>query len=262
VILHAPKACFLRAAFRKTYGRMSKLYPDLEGSSLTGDFRRFETAVQRLEESRARDLFSKDAGVDVFARQVVDDPAGAYVWSDVGRGITANPEEELEKLFARYVTRYDASQPTRRSDADVWKPARDLLAERQLASLFQPKVIRSSRDEVEFEHAWKNGVWHCVQPLSFDLSDEESIRQKAARWVGHMAGLQKAEEAFVPYFIVGKPSQPGLRAAYQRAVDFLGEAPSATPPKVVTEEQVHSFVDQIEGEMAEHVKEQEAGISR
>lgn len=246
VLLHAPRSHFLRCAMRSTYGRLSRLYPDFDGTALTGDLKRAETAINRLASSEGGDLFSAGLTVRDFARRVIDDPAGSYLWSDVGSGLTKDPETELARLYTRYVGGFDAGEVLRRSDADVWRPARDRLAERQLDKLFQPKTVATDRDEVTFQHAWKNGVWHCVQPLSFDLTTAGHIQEKAARWVGHMYGLQKATLDFRPYFLVGGPAEPSLAPAYERAVAFLAEAPGHHPPRIVRESEVDSFVDEFE----------------
>jgi hypothetical protein len=80
-------------------------------------------------------------------------------------------------------------------------PVRDRLAELKLADRLQPKTIASPFDRVEFDHAWKNGKWHCFQPLSFDLANEETIREKARRWAGQMLALKEATEPFKLYFL-------------------------------------------------------------
>jgi hypothetical protein len=245
VLIHAPVNGFLKSRMRSTYGRLSPLYPDFDGAALTADLKRAETAINRLARSDATGLFVGDLNAGAFARRVLDDPAGAYVWSEVGSGLTRDPDEELARLYHRFIGRFEEPHPVRRSDADIWRPARDRLTERRIEKLFEPKTIRTEHDEVEFPHAWKNGVWHCVQPLSFDLADAGGIKEKAARWVGHMVGLAGAEDAFRPYFLVGKPSQAHLLADFERAVAFLADAPSRTPPRVVREEEVDVLVDEF-----------------
>ena len=252
VLLHVPASRFLKCAMRTTYGRLSGLYPDFDGAALTADLKRAETALNRLASSEADSLFTTGMTAGVFARRVLDDPAGSYVWGETGSGLTRDPEHELSLLYERFIGQFDEKHTARRSDADVWRPARDRLAERQIERLFEPKVIRAERDEVEFQHAWKNGLWHCLQPLSFDLTDASGIKEKAARWVGHMFGLAKSEEAFRPYFLVGKPAQRELMPAFERAVAFLAEAPSPKRPRVVREEDIDAFVDEFEKAAKEH----------
>jgi hypothetical protein len=252
VLLHAPRSRFLKSAMRSTYGRLSRLYPDFDGSALTNDLKRAETALNRLASSEGADLFAADLSVHDFARRVLDDPAGSYIWSEAGSGLTRDPEEDLARLYARFIGQFDEKDAARRSDADIWRPARDRLAERQLDRLFEPKTIATDRDEVAFQHAWKNGVWHCVQPLSFDLATAASIQEKAARWVGHMYGLQTSQETFRPYFLVGAPDEPGLVPAFERAVAFLGAAPGSHAPRIIRENDIPEFVDEFERAAAAH----------
>jgi len=253
VLLHAPGSGFLKSAMRSTYSRLSRLYPDFDGAALTADLRRAETRLGRLASSEAADLFSKGRTAGDFARRVLDDPAGSYIWGEVGSGLTRDPELELARLYARFIGRFDGKDTNRRTDADVWRPARDRLAERQLDRLFEAKTITSPRDEVVFNHAWKNGVWHCVQPLSFDLASAAHIQEKAARWVGHMVGLRRAEETFRPYFMVGAPAEPALAPAFERAVGFLAEAPGRHAPRIVREEDIPAFIGEVERMAMAHV---------
>ncbi len=245
IVLHAPQSGYLECAIRSTYGRFSKLYPDFDGGALTADLKRIQTAIQRMSNAELTDLFASEKTAEVFAKRAVDDPAGSYFWSELKSGITKSPESDLKNLFYRYIGKFDSVAKVRKSDADVWKPARDKIMERQLAEFFESKTIRSNRDEVAFDHAWKNGIWHCFQPLSFDLSDVDSIQNKAARWVGHVVGLSTADDEFRPYFIVGRPSEARLEHAYERAIAFLSEAPTQHAPKVVREDEVDAFVDSL-----------------
>src|SRR6266404_2302575 len=54
-------------------------------------------------------------------------------------------------------------------------------------------------DEVEFEYAWKNEQWHCLKPLSFNLTAAESIREKAHRWLGQITSVKDTKETFKVY---------------------------------------------------------------
>jgi hypothetical protein len=126
---------------------------------------------------------------------------------------------------------------------------RDRLAALQLADKLQSKTISSPFDHVEFEHAWKNGAWHCYQPLSFDLSNEENIREKARRWAGQMLALEKATEQFKPYFFVGLPSDASLEPAYRAALQILSLSPNS--PEVIEETRIEDLVGRIASEIGQ-----------
>jgi hypothetical protein len=218
VVLHSPQPRFLGARFRKAYGRVSKAFPDVDGSALRQDLTKIERSFAKLNRRESNDLFFETNNAATFANRIVGKDDGSLVWSDLGSGTTDNAEATLEKLFFRFVNQYEDASSPRRTDADIWRPVRDRLLELKIAAVLEKKTISSSRDEVEFEHAWKNGKWHCVQPLSFDLASTDGIQEKAARWVGHMVGLSKSAEQFHPYFIVGKPSDPTLLARFSEPV--------------------------------------------
>ena len=244
VVVYAPESQFLGGRFRKAYGRLSKIYPDLDGSTLRHDLGRLEKEFERLaKKETGNHLLSSSHDAAGLAFSVVGKDDGSLVWSEMGSGIATSPKATLDRLFERYVTQYDDASVIRRTDAEIWRPFRDRLSELSLASALQSKTISTSKDEVQFEHAWKNGKWHCFQPLSFDMASADSIQEKAARWVGHMVGLSKAADEFQPYFIVGGPSDRELLPAYSRALDFLGDAPNH--PQIVQEDNVEEFVDTL-----------------
>ncbi len=159
-------------------------------------------------------------------------------------GISNDPAATLEALFDRFVGQYDQPSTKSKDDEAVWKPIRERLSDRRIADRLQTKTIMSSIDAVEFEHAWKNGSWHCFQPLSFDLASQDSIKDKAHRWTGQLVGLADTAEQFKPYFVVGRPSDKTLFKAYDSALAILELGPHK--PVVYEENQAGELVDLIE----------------
>ena len=107
VLVHAPTSRFLKFTMRTMYGRLSGLYPDFDGTALTADLKRAETALNRLATSEADSLLTTSITAGVFARRVLDDPAGSYVWGETGSGLTRDPEHELSLLYERFISRFD-----------------------------------------------------------------------------------------------------------------------------------------------------------
>lgn len=225
IVLHAPRSGFLGAVVRRAYGRVAKLFPTLDGATLRHDLTSIERTFQKMAKERVSGDMIDQPNASTYALRVVGKDDSSLIWSEMGSGVTSDPAKTLEDLHCRFVTRHDEVTSARRSDADIWRPFRDLLLERRIENIFQKKTIFGVHDAVEFDHAWKNGKWHCFQPLSFDLTTAEGIQEKAARWVGHMVGLKQTEDQFQPYFIVGKPSDAALAPAYERAIDFIRAAP-------------------------------------
>jgi len=115
---------------------------------------------------------------------------------------------------------------------------------------FQPKKIEVQDDEFEFQHAWKNGIWHCLEPLSFDLAGADSIREKAHRWLGQMASLQGGADRFKVYLLVGAPQHEELRLAFSNAMSILRKIPGEK--EIISEQDAPALAAQIADEVASH----------
>lgn len=252
VVLYAPQARYLSALCRTTYGRLSKVFPGMQGEHFKSLMRYIQG---RLEEHGARivdelPLHSLSSVVE-FAQAVLPRDDSSLQWSLPGSGRTEDPSKTLEQLFDRMVMRFEERPATSaRSDEDVWRNFKRNLEERRVLQHFQPKKIAVQDDEVEFQYAWKNGKWHCLEPLSFDLAGSESIRDKAHRWLGQMASLKDAPEQFKVYLLVGGPQQDELRPAFANAMSILGKIPG--DKEIVLEKDAPQLAAWIEKEVETH----------
>ncbi|MBS0240360.1 MAG: DUF3037 domain-containing protein [Proteobacteria bacterium] len=252
LVVHAPSVRFLRAKMRHTHGRLSSMFPDLDRDSFRSSMKVIERAIDRLgEEYQKASLFTEDSDAASFAKSVLPADDSSLQWSPVGSGLASDLTELLERLFDRLVGRYD-EKPDRnkKQDDDVWRPIRDRLEQSGIADRLGKTVIRGKVDEVPFKHAWKNGVWHCYEALSFDLADADNIKDKARRWTGHLAAVRDVADQFKPHFIVGAPSDRHLMKAYNEALAILETSP--VKPEVFSENEADKLVERIEAEIASH----------
>lgn len=250
VVLVAPKAKYASAICRHTYGRLTKMFPGMTGDS----FRSMMGFLQARFEELGNQL-SSELPLDVpenalqLAQSILTRDDSSLQWSPMGSGLTENPSRTLEDLFNRMVMRYeDRSEAPRRSDDEVWRNFKRPLEQRQVLKYLTPKSISVQDDEVEFKYAWKNGLWHCLQPISFDMRSADSIRDKAHRCLGQMTSVQNTNEPFKVYLLVGDPQQPDLRRAADKAVSILEKLP--VEKEIVREDEAdqfsRTFADEIE----------------
>lgn len=251
IVLHAPSVRFLGAKLRHTHRRLSALFPDLDSSAFRSSMTAIEGALKAAGKLyKEDDLFRSEADALQLARSVLPADDTSLQWSTVGSGLTSDPAAELDRLFVRLVGSYDERHERRRSDADVWRPVRERLDAAKLTSKLREKTIRGADDTLEFKHAWKNGVWHCYEALSFDLADADGIKRKAREWMGHLTAVRDATEEFRPYFIVGAPANPKLMRAYRDAMAILRKSPIET--EVFPESEADKLVALIESELSAH----------
>lgn len=253
VVLFVPSMGLVRFKTRVTIGRLKGVFPDIDRTAFVSSMYAVRRALQRIAKSEIDAGFLKsDGDAASIARQAVPPDDSSLQWSACGTGLTSDPTATLDRLFERFVSRYDTHSRNRRTDDDVWRPVRQKLEERNLAQRLQEKSIRGGLDDIVFKHAWKNGQWHVYEPLSFDLSDADGIKSKAREWLGHLSAVVAGGEAeqFKPHFIVGAPTNPALNNAYRTAIAILEKAPNS--PEVFEEGQLDILVAQIEDEVRAH----------
>lgn len=253
VALYSREARYASALCRSTYGRLSKTFPGMDGDVFKSLMRHVQSRVEELGaglESELAFAGLPDSVLEI-AHSVVPADDSSLQWSPAGSGLAENLSQTLESLFNRLVTRYDERpQQERRNDEEVWRKYRKSLESHQILKYLQPKKISVADDEVEFPHAWKNGVWHCLKPVSLDLSTEDSIREKAHRWLGQMMSVRDSEERFKIYLLLGEPQQEELRPAFEKAVSILHKLPVEN--EVVREGDIAIFSERFAREIQLH----------
>ncbi|WP_127561769.1 DUF3037 domain-containing protein [Nioella ostreopsis] len=238
---------FAQLKIRDSWKRFSDAYPDFDRNAVKSDLKALSVAASRI----AKEGFSAPLDTKLWCStaeglllRLFGTPEGSIVWSSQGAGVTHDPEEELEKLHSQLIARFDhVSSHDRRDDDDVFQSLKSHLDDTHLLAQMTEHVVHSPRGDVRFKRSFKNGIWHCVQPLSFDHTDRDTIDSKAARWAGHLMQAEEADENFQPYFIIGKPSNPSFLSAFESAENLLSSAPRN--PIVVREEDSETIADRL-----------------
>jgi hypothetical protein len=109
VVLFAPDARFAGAICRDTYGRISKMFPDMDREGFKSLMRYTASRIDALGERLRGELpiESRPADAGALARSVLPRDDSSLQWGPVGRGLCDDPAQKLEDLFLRYVMRYD-----------------------------------------------------------------------------------------------------------------------------------------------------------
>ena len=246
VVMHAHAAGFLKVRTRKTVGRLKHAFPDLDRAAFADAMRAVDRGFSAVaKQASGISLFDAQTDARVHARKVLPDDDSALQWSPTGTGLTADPARAFERLYERYVARYDTEPVKRRSDADVWQPVRDMLRKRGINVPFEPRTVAGTQDRIMFEKAWMNGGWHACEPVSLDMVDAERILSKARRWRGHLEAVADgADERIDLHFVLGRPRNGALMGAFESAKAILAHAPFAT--EVVDENDIDDFVASME----------------
>jgi len=254
VVLYAPGQKFASAVCRPTFGRVSNVFPGLDGDA----FKRLMRLVQaHIEELGARladelPLNGMPDSVMTLANDLLPADDSSLQWSPPGGGVTSDPSKTLDQLFRRLVTHYDEKvERARRTDDDVWKTYKRTLESRQVLKHLQTKKIIAADDEIEFPYAWKNGLWHCLEPLSFDYTNADSIRDRAYKLLGRMVSVKESNEKFKLYLLLGEPQNENLRPAFERTLKNLTRS-LPVEHQLVRESAAPEFMESFAAQIDEH----------
>ena len=197
------------------------------------------------------DLGQKPANAQELASSVIAPDDSSFQWSPMGSGLAADLPTTLETIYQRMVERYE-DKPTNssRSDETIWKTFKKRFEEKQILSRLRTKTIAVQDDEVEFSHAWKNHQWHCMETLSFDLMQPQSIKDKAHSWLGRMTSIKDSQDEFRIYYLVGEPQLEKSKRAFERALDVLHKTP--VEHQIVREDEAEGFAAEMAAKIAKH----------
>ncbi|MBO6772889.1 MULTISPECIES: DUF3037 domain-containing protein [unclassified Thalassospira] len=246
VVVHCPGERFFSAKFRQSVGRVSKIFPDMDQAA----FRKYLKVLDRCFSQRKAELadgfpYESEQTAVQLAKKVLPADASAFQWAEDRGGLTRSSSGELEKLFYRFVGKFDdQNASSKTTEKDLLQKFNLDLEARQILNFFQPKTILAPYAELSVKKAFKNGIWHCFEPVSFDLSDEGHISSKAYRWLGQLSAVREADERFKVYFLVAKPSDPSLNSAFNDAMHLLSNCGDLA--KVYKEENIANLGDDLE----------------
>lgn len=250
VVVHASSG--LKSKFRSTYGRVSSVFPGLDEKAFKEALRGVQSAIGKLEKvEKSAGLFQSSPDAMAFARKAMVADDSSFQWSPPGSGVTRDAAATLNELYERFVTRHEKHGARRRDDADVWKPIRQKLEDLNVANRFQERTFCGSVEEITLDHAWKNGKWHAIYPISLDLADEDGVHAKAHRIRGHLDSVKDGlVEDLALNLVLGLPSNPDLMKAYYKARQILNMA--VLQPTIVDEDGAEELVTRLADEINAH----------
>lgn len=232
VVLHDSTGARLLVRTQKSVARLRQTFSGIDPTAFRGMMSSIERGVSLLAKELAAEPFTgRDLDVLKCVRRVLPDDDSALQWSAAGWGLTGDVSETMDHLFERYVTRYDKAtvkEGRHRTDDDIRREFMKRLDDSGTKIPFEKKHVRGDQDEITFDTAWKNGSWHAYEPISFDLVDEDRIKDKARRWRGHLSAVKIGSTDEVKlHFLTGGPRDEKLKGAYEKAKTILLGSPFA-----------------------------------
>ena len=262
VLLMCEEAQFVELKTRGHEGRLFRAYPDLARSAFTEDLKQMQRSIKaHVKQSFIQPtLFSSDAvhqrskrKAHVWASGFLPDADSSYRWEAGGVGLCSCPREKLSSLFDRFVVPFDKPKPpTNRSDDQVWSSLSKAISDQEISQFVDNEpTVRTGLGEIKFQAGYQNGAYHLIQPLSFDLADEDNVSAKTAKWAGYaMSAMEKQSADYVPHFVLGAPTRAKLDSSFRRSKNYLEHL--VGPQNVVLEEDSEKFAQTMSAQISSH----------
>lgn len=250
VVVYAPEQRFLEARFATSYERLNAIFLRIDHLHFRALMRYLANRFEEIG-GEIRDGLNVPpvTALSELVKQVLPPDDSSLQWSQQGGGITDDPVRVLAELYKRMVERFIAgAMQVSRTDEEIAKPFKARLG--KVAGRLSEKTIETKDYQYNFQFAWKNDVWHLYEPVSFDLVDPNSIREKANRWLGRGVALNDAVEQFKIHFLLGEPQQAGTKEAFENALHLLQKIPGQK--ELVRENEMEHFAGHVAEEIISH----------
>ena len=250
VVLYAPGQRFLEARFTTSYERLNAVFLKIDHLHFRALMRYMANRFDEIAADIRDGLHVRPVtALNEIVRQVLPPDDSSLQWSEQGGGFTDDLAKTIDELYKRFVERYVAgAEQVSRSDEEIAKPFKAKLGRK--AEKLAEKTIETKDYQYDFRFAWKNNIWHLYEPVSFDLVDPGSIREKANKWLGRGVALHDAKEKFKIHFLLGEPRQAETKKAFENAIHLLSKIPGQK--ELVRENEMESFAEHVAEEIESH----------
>lgn len=237
------------------YGRLSEAFANFDGRFYRTVMESLATGIEGVRSRTSEDFFEIEerrrfADVGEILRSIWPDQGLSYFASPVLFGMCSDFDTDLRELYDRFVlSQHDARDVQERiNDEAVWSTVRKALSKRGVDRILHRTAIGPA--EVEFQHAYRNGKWHAIEPVSLDYANSGEIKQRALRTVGKAAAVQDLDEFGTFHIIVRKPHRIPAGKQYDNAMILLRDI--RVDHEIIFDDQVDAFAAKLETEMRKH----------
>jgi Protein of unknown function (DUF3037) len=250
VVLYAPEQRYLEARFTTSYGRLNAIFLNIDHLHYRALMRYLANRFDEIAaDIRDGPHVPPVTALKEIVRQVLPPDDSSLQWSGQSGGFTEDVTKTTDELFKRLVERYVAgAEQVSRTDEEIAKPFKARLG--KTAEKLAEKKIETKDYQYDFRFAWKNDIWHLYEPVSFDLVDPGSIREKANKWLGRGVALHDAREKFKIHFLLGEPRQDETKKAFENAIHLLSKIPGHK--ELVRENELEHFAEHVAEEIGSH----------
>lgn len=208
ILMVGPKERSLYYEFIHTRQRISAAFHGIESAHIMRKLKTLQEKLEDLEEYQSGKFQFDDAmSVTLYSSQILNKDDSSLQFSEVKKGMDVSVDAAFRDLKNRLLYKWVLDNDNHyRSDEDVWRDRyKKHFEQAGLTQKMTSRSVNTKTDTIEFEQAYKNGVWNYFQPLNLNLRKTDSIKNKVYKWKGIIAEMQTSNEGMKLIFLSEMP---------------------------------------------------------
>ena len=256
IVAYDAQSRILKSKFINKIGNISSFFPNVNSRYLIKSIKTIQQDLQSIAQGFHSEFsFDKIDSIDQVTRKVLANDDSALIFSEIKKTLDVDIEATVRDLFSRFVniSSIEGDDDEVRRDKEVWaKVYKKHFDEYGISSHLKQHNIKTQNDELEFDKAWKNGVWNCFETVSFNLTRPDAIKNKVYKWVGKLDELNTSEEAKHIYLLSVLPKEhPELKRFIEKMIK--DKSTERTMVDIISEDQVDIITQAIKSEIDNHL---------
>lgn len=240
--------------------RLKAVYPNFDNSLFNAYLKTIKDKLKASINQSAINLFSDYPSVSDFGdfihRNILAVDAAGLVFSTPAqvKNVFSNRElavKEYSKLLLPgvntvkpVIVKHNESYLISQFEGYLSKDKKEIVSK-----LNKNVVLETKHFKHKFDFSWQSSTQNYIKPLSFDLTDENSIMNKAFQYYGHLADLNSYFKSDIYSFdlLIAKPQDSSLKRSYENALDILDS--SKVSKQLITETKILNYTQTVVHEL-------------
>ncbi len=199
----------LAGKFINKIGNISAFFPQVNSRYLIKSVKSVKDMVDLFALQLQSELkFNSDVNLESITQNILPKDDTSLIFSEIKLTLDINVAACVNDFFVRLVKAHLLEEDDDlRHDREVWnKVYKRHFDENGITTYFHEHTVKTKNDELQFDRAWKNGAWNCFEPISFNLSRPDAIKNKVYKWVGKLDELNSSKEPLHIYLLSVLPN--------------------------------------------------------
>lgn len=233
--------------------RLHDFFPDINSLFVKQSVKKIEAGLAQLQRLFDPSFFTESTdNVERLTSQILPKDDSALFFSEHKTVLDLDGETLVNELFERMVINHVVDEEKNSiQDSEVWsKIYKPYFEKASFASSLKETTIKTKYSELHFDKTIENGVLHCFEPVSFQLTTNDIIHRKAWTWSGRLQELESASEEMNVYLLAALPSDKKMKDLLKNKFDNkkIGKATL----RLIDERHAAQLVQEVEVLVKDH----------